>query len=336
MRAIFDVLTFGQVYQANPITHTLTVIDLSGQFIGTEVYVGNGGAADALRINQEELPTPGTWGLIAAPFGDNRHTTWLCSIPVGPIDAVSCDPSNPDPYLRYLSHYSGFFRTLDQNGNKCEYFPDGSYVKIGDNTSIPTVYHNVLDGQTRTAVPVTPSERISTTPGPFNIYTSHVSGTSTNIDPSGNVTVNIASGSEYQVVSGSNTIKIDSSGNITILGKTVTVQDSSGSEALLDGSGNIKMTATALMSLIASTINLEAPVTLGGSSGGTMQSNGPISIGVPSGDTISMGGGQALAIASAIYTWAINHVHTNGNGGGNTGPSITVPTGYATTTLLGS
>lgn len=337
MRAIFDLISVAQVYAVHPTRHTITIMDITGQIFDTETYVGNSGAADAIRINQEELPSIGTWGLVAFPFGDNRNSIWVCSIPIGPIDAVNCDPSNPDPYLRYLSHYSGFFRTLDREGNMCSYFPDGTYVKVGSDTSVPTTYHNVVNGQTKAVLPLLPTDRITTVPAPFNAYISHPSGTTVGIDPSGNTTINIASGAEYQVVSGSNTIKIDSSGNVTIIGTSVTIQDSAGSTALLDGTGNIKMTATSLMDIIASTINLEAPVNLGsGSSGGTMSASGPISLSVPSGDTISIGGSQALVLATAFYNWAVNHVHTNGNGGANTGTATSDPTGYATTTLLGS
>lgn len=333
IRARSELLTFAQVISVDAKNYKLKVMDSSGQALNVDVLVGVQGAADALRINQHELPIQGTWGLVAMPYGDDRNAVWICSIPVGPINAVSCNPSNPDPYLRYLSHYSGYFETLDQDGNKAIYFPDGTSIVVGSSTSVPPTYRNSIDGTTKTVVQTNPLDRITTAPSPFNINVAHPSGTSLLVDPSGNTTVTIGSGAEYQVVSGSNIIKIDSSGNITITGVTVTENTPSGGEVNLDNAGNVNVTGTL--------INLESPVVLGSASGGSATCAGTLKITTSgAGSTINIGGSSTFLqlVTSAFVSVFNNHTHTGvTTGGGITGvPSTPMTSSELTVTLQGS
>jgi len=335
-------IAVAQVLAQVPDSHAVQVIFQSGQPLGTLAYVMSNGAADAYRFDQNELPTPGTWGIVIMPNGDDRNAVWIGSINVAAIDAINSSGPGSDPYMRYLAHYSGFYRILDQDGNFFARFPDGTSVQVGDSTTEPVTYRHTLggsDGQQRISVVYPDSDRVTPVPSPFNAQLKHPSGTQVTIGPSGNVSLLVASGASFQfsdpsgfgitkdgagniVINGNtvtiqtpagNSILLDKSGNIVINGSTVTIQTPAGNSVLLDKSGNITETAPI--------INLDGNVDVSGNiSGGTGSSGG---IAIFNGNISTTGGMTSSSDVVAGGISVINHYHTYNPGSGS--PTNTSP-----------
>jgi len=310
-------IAVAQVIAQIPDSHAVQVIFQSGQPLGTLAYVMSNGAADAYRFDQNELPTPGTWGIVIMPNGDDRNAVWIGSINVAAIDAINSSGPGSDPYMRYLAHYSGFYRILDQDGNFFARFPDGTSVQVGDSTTEPVTYRHTLggsDGQQRISVVYPDSDRVTPIPSPFNVQLKHPSGTQVTIDPSGNVSLLVASGASFQFSDPSGFgITKDGAGNIVINGNTVTIQTPAGNSVLLDKSGNITETAPI--------INLDGNVDVSGNiSGGTGSSGGTATF---NGNVSTTGGMTSSGDVVAGGISVINHYHTYTPGTGS--PTNTSP-----------
>lgn len=343
-------LGVAQVIKHIPDKHAVQVLFRSGQALGTPVYVLCPGAADGYRIFQTELPTLGSWGIVLIPDGDDRNAVWIGSINAWELDAINNNPNSPDPYMHYLAHYSGFYKLLDQNGNQFVRFPDGTSLQIGSTTTPPTIYRHSMggsNGEQRVAVPYPDSERVKNPPSPFNVQFSHPSKTSVLIDPSGNLTATLGTGSTgtLQTQNGTYFLKLDQNGNLTINALTATVETPAGNSVNLDTTGDVKVTAaanvdidaTSDVNVVAALINLLAPIVLGTSSGGQASSKGPITLTVPSGDTVSIGSGSAFLqlVTSAFVTIFNNHIH-NGINGPTSAPTTSMGSAQLTQNLLGS
>lgn len=157
------------------------------------------GSADALRVSQKALPTVGTWGLVAWPYNDLRNGIWLGSIYTQNNTALLTSSTDVD----YEAHPSGAWTLLDQNGNFTFSFPDGSALQVGSTGGAPALSRNVVNpDQTTTQVVYTNAQRVAATPATFPVEYTSASGTSFNIDTSGNVTVNLAVGATMNYTQG--------------------------------------------------------------------------------------------------------------------------------------
>lgn len=172
----------------------------SGQIAGYPVKVLHRGAADFMRIDQDPLPTRGTWGLVAFPEGDVRNGIWLGSYYPAKANAVTSPPG--DPTVRYHAHYSGDWDYLDGAGVEAHQWADGSYFVAGSG-ALPTAYRQTVDeNQTVSRLAYARSARIPSPPSAFPFTYVHESGTSISVDVSGNVTVALAASKVLNITQG--------------------------------------------------------------------------------------------------------------------------------------
>lgn len=159
----------------------------SGQIPGYPVKVGFQGPADAMRVKKTALPTPGTWGIVLFPAGDVRNGVWMTSYYAQKVTAFD---STTDPHQEYDSHYSGYYRSLDQNGNENIVFPDGTAIVVSSTGAVAsTQRQTVTPEQAQESVPFTADQRVPNPPSPFYLAIRHISGTSIVISPSGAITI---------------------------------------------------------------------------------------------------------------------------------------------------
>jgi len=194
----------------------LYVIGAGGQSV-PPVRMLFAGPADGAAVNQVEMPRIGTAGLVIFPNQDSRDGFWLGSIYDSPTNAITSDSGSP--FENYFAHWCGAFRYLDEKGDFTYWSPDGSYFKLGETTSVPTVYRHEyqVDGTSsieRNEYPV--SERVAKTASPKYLHIHHASGTSATIDPSGNATLDITTGKTFTINCNGASIEIDASGNVKI------------------------------------------------------------------------------------------------------------------------
>ncbi len=217
----FPPITVAQVVQQDADGGGLTVVlKASGQAPTYSVRVLYYGAADALRIKQHALPSRGTWGLVAFPYGDSRNGVWLGSILPAGMDAITTTTAGSgtsaatDPFIDYEAHFSGFMKMLDGMGNYAAEWPDGSYVIGASGTSLPVPFRHTVGAQNsrdKVAFPI--GQRNPNQPSAFNFLLHHKSGTSISIDPSGKV---IVSGVSDVSISSATNVNITATGNITV------------------------------------------------------------------------------------------------------------------------
>ncbi len=303
------------------------VMLLSGQTPPFTFQVMRPGCSDSFRINQTSLPVVGTWGLVAFVNGDERTGFWMGSVDANYITAVQ---NIQDPYLEFESHYSGYVSYLDQNSISFEQFADGTYILCSNSTTPPALTRTIVNqDQSLSTVSLNLSDRITNIPSPRYFILNHASGTDTEIAPSGAVSVQIASGGTLTAICGGSTAEIDSSGNTTFTGASGASFEAlfNGATLKIDGSGIVTISTPQPVNVGGSVINLQSPVVLGNSSGGSASSPGPIAMSAP-GMSITASGGTGLALVNAnLVSLFNNHVHGNGNGGANT---------TAPTTAMGS
>lgn len=184
-------ITKAQVVSAVP-PDSVNVLLPSGQMPGFPVKVMMNGPADALRVNQQPLPTPGTWGLVVFPAANQRNGVWLGSFYAQSVNAFTVPD---DAHMKYISHWSGHYETLDKDGNSVTYHPDGTYVIVGSMNALPPTYRQtVAPDQTQQSTEFTPADRVSSKPSPYYITVAHASGASLEITPAGQINVTAAPG----------------------------------------------------------------------------------------------------------------------------------------------
>lgn len=184
-------ITKAQVVSAVP-PDSVNVLLPSGQMPGYPVKVLMTGPADALRVQQEPLPTPGTWGVVVFPAANQRNGIWLGSFYAQSVQAFTVPD---DAHMRYMSHWSGHYETLDKDGNSVTYHPDGTYVIVGSMHAVPpTNRQTVAPDQTQQSTAFPPADRVPKPPSPFYITVGHASGASLQITPAGQINVVAAPG----------------------------------------------------------------------------------------------------------------------------------------------
>ena len=209
-------ITQALVLAQNPDTQSLTVMLRDGQGLSQPVPVMIPGPCDGLRIKQSAMPGRGTMGIVAFLNNDIRSGVWLGAIPTVMADAIS-NPTG-DPFLNYESHFSGYWHSLDQSGSENTRWPDGSMLIVGSGFT-PTRHIQNSAGQ-RESVPVADSDRPATI-SPMPITLKHSSGTTVEIDSSGNVTVaasgTILASSPTSIEAKAPVVKIDNGGTTQYL-----------------------------------------------------------------------------------------------------------------------
>lgn len=138
-----------------------------GPYIPVKVLYN--GAADALRINQKPLPGIGTHGTVIFPYGDARNGEWLGATYPSGMDAIQSDGTDTAPFVDYESHYSGYWKLLDGLGQLATVFPDGSSFTVGAASGVPVPNRHIVEGNVRSAQPLTQGQRVASVPPPFTL-----------------------------------------------------------------------------------------------------------------------------------------------------------------------
>ncbi len=310
------------------------VMLLSGQSPPFTFQVIRNGCSDPYRINQPPLPVVGTWGIVASVNADERMGYWLGAVDANYITSVQ---NNNDPYLKFESHYSGYVDYLDSQSIAFKQYADGTYLLCSTSTTPPLLTRTIVNqDQTLSTVSLDLADRINSIPSPRYFIFNHASGTDFTVDPSGSVSLQIASNGTLDALCGGSSVNIDSTGNTTITGASGASFSANfnGATISIDSSGVISITTPQPVNVSGSVINLESPVVLGTASGGLASSPGPIAMSAP-GMSITASGGTGLALVNSnLLTLFNNHVHGNGNGGADTTAPTTSMTSSDLTSIL--
>lgn len=188
----YPLLAHAQVISQDPQGGVYVLLP-SGQVPGASyARVIHYGPADGLRVTQKPLPPPGTWGLVAFPYGDSRNGIWIGSVYAAQVDARALPQ---DPNADYESHWSGAWSLMDGTGQYAKSFPDGTYLTVSSTAALPAVTRNIVnEQQVKTAIPYAASDRVTTPPSPFIVNLRTASGATIQIDASGNINVTAGSG----------------------------------------------------------------------------------------------------------------------------------------------
>lgn len=210
-------LAHAQVMAQDADDRTLTILLRDGQML-SHVPVLHYGPADGVRINQAALPGRGNVGVVALLNGDINSAVWLGAFQSALMDAIG---SPTDPFLEYLSHYSGYWSSLTSSGATTQVWPDGTQMVVG--TGFSPQRHVVNGTGQRVSVTFTQEERVPSTPSPFPVQLTHATGTEVEIDSSGNA-----------IVSGVGNVSIFSPGTITLQAASIILSDGGDALALLN------------------------------------------------------------------------------------------------------
>jgi hypothetical protein len=223
MRDRMPYLTDAQVVSHDPASGSMYVALTASMQVPIKIKYGYDGPADALRINQQPMPGIGTWGLVAFAKGDIRNGCWLRSYLPSQVDAITGTGAATDPFIEYMSHFSGYWRLLDGEGNLSFQFPDGSWGIYAATSGLPATYRHIVEGQTQQTVELPFSGRVTSPPGPFQgFFQQAASGTSFALDASGNVTISGAVNATLTLVFGGTAIILDgATGNVTVSGAAI-------------------------------------------------------------------------------------------------------------------
>jgi len=310
------------------------VMLLSGQSPPFTFQVLRSGCSDAYRINQDPLPVVGTWGVVASVNADERMGYWLGATDANYITAVQ---NINDPYLKFESHYSGYVDYLDSQSIGFKQYADGTYLLCSNSTTPPSLTRTIVNqDQTLSSVSLDLADRITSIPSPRYFIFNHASGTDFTVDPSGSVSLQIASNGTLDALCGGSSINIDATGNTTITGASNASFSANfnGAVISISSTGIVSITTSQEVNVSGSVINLESPVVLGTASGGTASSPGPIAMSAPAMSITSSGGSGLALVNSNLLALFNNHVHGNGNAGADTTAPTTTMTSSDLTSIL--
>ena len=305
-RPFFPLLAIGTVVSHHPERHAVYVMLRSGQMPGNPIPVAIDGPADAVRVSYGELPSKGTWGLIAFPNNDPRNGVWVCSYYSQNQDAITNGPT--DAFTSYKTEWSGYWEHRDSAGNDTKVYPDGTRITCSATGEAPTTYRHVVDGNNlRQRTEFTQAERVSVTPPPFILDVAHASGTLLQVDGTGNVNVTGNANATLTLNFGATTLVINSGGDMVVTaGSTTFTIDKNGQIALDAGANPVNITASTVAMMVASALSVSA-------NGGAVS--------------------QAAVLAAALVSWLTSHTHTGVNGTTSTPNQSLTTADIASTTV---
>ena len=239
-------LAIAQVIQQVPKEHAVLVRLQTGEQPVFPIEVGYHGYADPFRINQHPLPQVGTWGLVAFVNGDIRNGVWICSYYAQQADAIASDT---DPTLEYESHWSGFWRSLNQAGTFAAQWPDGTSLVIGSGIALPAPTRHIVNqnSQVQQTIPFTMADRVPSPPSAFQLQLTMKSGTTLTLDAAGDWTLVVPK----TISETCTTLNISAAGAVTI---------TAGSTMSLSATTSMTLTSP-LITLAASTeVHLQTPL----------------------------------------------------------------------------
>lgn len=211
MEAWFNPLGVGQVMAQNADLYTITVLLDSGQTLPlVRPIIQN---ADGARGKIPPLPGRGQRGLIVFPNGDTNNPLWLGSLIFNAYDVVNGE----SPFEETNHYFSDVYTHLDEKGNYLFSHPSDTWFSIAPTLTKPTLHKHVHEDGKRVKVAF-PDSDLTTQPVP-NLYLHHGSGTTIQLDTTGDIIIKGATASPKAHVSftfGGTTMTIDSSGNVLV------------------------------------------------------------------------------------------------------------------------
>lgn len=177
---MFPLLTKAQVISHDPRNHAVNVLLPSGQMVPFPVLV-LAPVNDAARISQRPLPARGSWGIVGFPQGDVRSGVWLGAFSPNLMNASTS--SEGEPFNDYESHWSGFWRILNEQGEMAAEFPDGTSIVVSASGALPVTYRNVVDeNQAQQRKAFTREERVPNPPAPYKLIIRSAQGVDIRIE----------------------------------------------------------------------------------------------------------------------------------------------------------
>ena len=182
----YPQIVHAQVWSVDP-EAGLIYVQTSSLAIPMPVKPLHHGQADGVRVRQAPLPLPSTWGICIFPYGDARNGVWLGGYYSTLMDARTAGDPNAD----YTAWFDGGWELVDSQGQHTRVYSDGSYVQVAGSTALPSPTRHIVNSkQVQEKVPFTQAQRVPNPPSPRYMYIKHASGTTLEIDPSGNVIIN--------------------------------------------------------------------------------------------------------------------------------------------------
>jgi len=157
---------------------------------------------DALRVSQRPLPEIGSWGVLTFPYGNSQNGFWLGAFAPSAMSAISTFGTATDPRTDYESHWSGWWRMLDGEGQETTVFPDGSSIVIGLGTAVPVPNRFTTENNARIKVPFTQAERVPDPPTPFQVTINLANGLSILVNAAGQLSIDLPASQKLDISQG--------------------------------------------------------------------------------------------------------------------------------------
>ena len=244
----------------------------SGQQPAQPVCVGTLGPRDAVRGHYPELPTPGTRGLIAFPRNDARNGIWLFSIEASENDSNAGKPGMTNH--SYRAAWSGYWDYHGEDGTSAQQWPDGTSLIVGASGTVFAASSGQTSGQIN---PILTRNVVNTQQQ--RVKSQFTFNERVNNKPSSSFPVQL--------------------NHVT------------GTQVIIDTSGNVTVSGVGLVNVVAPNINLHA-----------------------TNETLLQ------VVLAPVWTWLKTHVHTGvKQGGDSSGPPVgadNVKHPLSNATLIGS
>lgn len=125
-----------------------------------------------------------------------RSLVVMGSIPLNANDSINI--VSGQTFISAETHWSGFWKIMDESGNLSMTFPDGTSLQIGPTSNIPSG-HRVNNQGLRAPTVFSQSQLVSNTPSAFPLTLQHASGAEITIATNGDITLTNAGGAEVQL-----------------------------------------------------------------------------------------------------------------------------------------